>query len=386
MGKVPRYQARLEPIDPAGALDRLREELERARQCPDDAKYSEAQLLAVIERLEAQQRESVPVSKAVTALLADPAGVLADRERWPSLDDLATATDLLTTNYLEWLRERAIAVGGAWEQVFHRSHGWGAPMNPEACEWIGEPEHTADGIEKLLLRRNPGYDDAPLNPEAQALEWMARHVRRPYAVGKGCPELADGFPAAALRDLLPFDGNVHAALILPVTVGSTRMDLFFVVERQERQTMLAGEWMPLPDGWGTAGVVRPWMVAGEPYAPGVEAVWNAACGWWGELSGNPVKRGRGRPAGSGGYRAFGDFLAALREYRDTISSERPSSINALYKVAKGAEGAEAKERFINETWVISPDTLERFLYDEWKVGWPEMVDMVYGPTNRIKSS
>lgn len=64
--------------------------------------------------------------------------------------------------------------------------------------------------------------------------------------------MESGYPASAGRALMPFPGDVHAALI--VSAGED-VTVFFVVHSAPFETMIEGEYLGLPDQWVAKGEV-----------------------------------------------------------------------------------------------------------------------------------
>ena len=349
MGTVPRYQERLVPLDEgsrARILKALEHDLEEARQHPEKARHTEQELLAAIARTQ-QARMDEPhaeIPESVSALIADPADLLGNRERWPTLDEVAQATDLFATRYLDWLTARAAdaAAGGVWNQA--------AAKIPDAMI------STSD------------------SPEARALAWMRRNAASlwPYPVGR------ESVVLRPLNALLPLEGEVYAALVLSFAVDGTRMDVFFLVESYERRIVLEGEWLEVGGGWSTIANPRR-IVHGDPDAPAVLDLWNACRAWWGEMSGHPIKRTKGRPKKNPD---LGHFLSLLMEYRDSIGPERPT-LEALYNPPYGDL---LREDWLANVWVhevkgetktVAQKTFENWMR-EWGVSWTEIADMVWG--------
>jgi hypothetical protein len=154
---------------------------------------------------------------------------------------------------------------------------------------------------------------------------------------------------------MPFEDDAHAALIVPATVGETAITLYFLVEPMPAKTMIAADWIDLPDGWGSRGEVRR-TVNGDPDAPDVRALTEAAKAWWGHVAGIP--QGPGRPRGTT-YRSFEDVLDLLAQRR----LERGKTPPTLGHFC--------------EEHSLAQDTFERNLRD-WGVRWSQARAMVYG--------
>nr|MBA3274844.1 hypothetical protein [Chloroflexia bacterium] len=144
-----------------------------------------------------------------------------DRTQWPTADDLEAGADLLGRVWAAWLAERARQVGGDWTDP-----------------------HSRQSAHLKAVQ-----------------EWPA-----PFPIGRDCMEW-DCRPFGALRELMPFDGDEHAAAIIPhvdngksiVTfVLAELVDVYTVAVNRPRPpgTVVTGERMELPAQWAYAGAMR----------------------------------------------------------------------------------------------------------------------------------
>jgi len=362
-------------------------ELERAKLAdPDSVRYLLEDIRGLIDRAEraATEPASCPIRPALSDLLRSPARVLADRSSWPTPHRVWAATPGASDQYRRWLDDRAHAKGGAWETARHRPPDafqripHGAPPTREgqaeapgpasgdgvAAEfadldsWIarfltGEPSGTDTAVDELVEEHPPAIR------EAQALAWLTRHTPWPFPVGKRCAvfgtEGQPNLPATPARDLMPFEDDAHAALIVPATVGETAITLYFLVEPMPARTMIAADWIDLPDGWGSRGEVHR-TVNGDPDDPEVVALTEAANAWWGHVAGIP--QGPGRPKGTT-YRSFEDVLDLLAQRRLERGKTPPTLAHFC------------------EEHGLSQDTFERNLR-VWGVRWSQARAMIYG--------
>jgi hypothetical protein len=325
---IHRYDPRddLMPVDMDAALARARDLLANTRANPDAERFTLEQCEAHLTRLEALHtaQERGP-NAAITGLLASPAAVLADRDRWPRADDLADGADLLADAYRAWIVGRAMEAGEPWREAAHwvRVHG--------------------------AARQN--------DPYTRALAWLLRRPTLPFPVGKACPEVRDGFPAAAARDLLPFDDDVHAALLLPILVGDLGVTVFFPAHREPYEVLIDGEWLPGPDRCVIDGTDP----RTHPVRPrGFSDTRRHATIWWKSMAGLrivPGERNRERK------RSPRQMIDALIAYK-----------------SENRDGPPSRDEFL-ENVGIEPTQWQR-LKDDWGIDWKELRQSVYGTARR----
>ncbi len=170
--------------------------------------------------------DPLPVDHPVIRLLAHPSAVVdsGDRNNWPTAQDLESGAQLLAEVWSGWLGERAMQAGGAWAD----------PTSHEAA------------ILSAVMR------------------WPA-----PFPVGRECLEwTVEDF--APLRELMPFPGDEHAALILREHKDGKEHVIFVLaqlapfelitpidVDRPELSGTLATDQpMKFPEQWVYAGTMR----------------------------------------------------------------------------------------------------------------------------------
>lgn len=359
-------------------------ELERAKLAdPDSMRYSLEDIRGLIDRAEraATEPASCPIRPALSDLLRSPARMLADRSSWPTRRRVWAATPGASDQYRRWLDDRAHAKGGAWETARHRPPERGARARREGQAEAPGPASAADvaadfadldsWIARCVTGDPRGTDTArgelveehpPAIREAQALAWLTRHEPWPFPVGERCAvfgtEDQPNLPASPARDLMPFEDDAHAALIVPTTVGETAITLYFLVEPMPAKTMIAADWIDLPDGWGSRGEVGR-TVNGDPDAPDVRALTEAANDWWGALAGNPVKRGRGRLRGDHTTWTPELVWSQLAEYKATHGPRPPKLADFLFEIGMH-----------RTTWGT--------LHGEWGWSWAQFKEPVYG--------
>jgi len=262
----PGYKPIISSLDPNGPLRRAHDLLERKRRDPDSVRFSLEQCQALVERAErmADDFHSCPVSPAVLRLLHSPTTILADRSLWPNADDIARSAIGATASYRHWIIDRANEAGGAWEDALQQ--------------------------QRVLA--------ATATPEAEALRWLLTHATMPFPVGRDCDEVAPCLLASPAQRLMPFSGDVHAALIVSDRVGDTDLTLFFLADFVPFEIGMAGERIETGTTLVATGEMRR-IVRGDPDDEDVQAFTSSAREWWGELARKPLSRSRGRPKGDG---------------------------------------------------------------------------------------
>ncbi len=340
--KIHRYHPRdeLVPMDVDAALARARDHLASTRSNPDALPLTRNQCTAHVAHMEAlkAQQERGP-NERIFRLLETPGDVLSDSEQWPSADDLGDAGVQATDAYRTWLLERTTLAGGQWE---------------DAARW-------------LRVRDTSRQDD----PHTRALQWLLRHATMPFPVGTSCPELRDGYPATTARELMPFDDDGYAALVVPLLASDRRSTLFFMARQVRYEVLLEGEWLPQP---GPGDVAEPglpvWVIDGHevrviPPIPRVhlEMIRNART-WWKTLAGLRIEPGR--PKGSR-ERTARDVIDKLRAYKALHGPIPPS-----------------RDEFLADCVGIEPTQWQR-LKDDWAIDWRDLREAVYGSTTRKRA-
>lgn len=339
--KIPRYHPRdeLVPMDVDGALARARDLLASTRANPDAVPLTLDQCKAHVAHMEAMKaRQDRGPNERIFRLLETPGDVLSDPAQWPNADDLGEAGIRATDAYRTWLLERARLAGGQWE---------------DAARWV-------------RVRGTSRQDD----PHTRALQWLLRHATTmPFPVGTSCPELRDGYPATAARELMPFHDDGYAALVVPLTAGDSRVTLFFMARRVRYEVLLEGEWLPKPEPGDDAELGLPvWVIDGNEVRvirpiPRVhlEMIRNART-WWKTLAGLPI--GRGRPKGNRD-RSPRQMFDALIEYKQTHGVIPPTLEQFLdYALADLLPNARR--------------TIWRRLSRDWEMSWPGLRHGIYG--------
>lgn len=333
----PGYKPIIAPLDPNGPLRRAQDLLARKRRDPDSVRFSLPQCEALLARAEeiADEFPSSPVSPAlaVLQLLHSPTTILADRSLWPNADDIARSAMRVTASYRHWITERARDAGGVWEDALRQQRVLGASATREA----------------------------------KAMQWLLTHAAMPFPVGRDCGELGARLPANAVRGLMPFPGDVRAALIVTERVGDTDLTLFFLADFMPFEIGMAGERIEGGTTLVITGEVRR-IVRGDPDAKDVQALTTSAREWWAELGGKPLSRGRGRPKGDVIWTP-GDVWDRLVEYKSLpYESRRRSNEVPLLREFLGYIGMH------RNTW--------NDLKNEWGWTWKGLLESVYGEKNK----
>lgn len=256
---VPRYRETFRPLGPlpTEVKDRLRAAArERGFDILDDA----------LEPI--RPPSALPASHPVARLLANPPAIVADREQWPTADDLEAGAGMLATVWAAWLKARASQVGGPWSD--------------------------------------------PSSREASILEAVKRWPA-PWPVGRDCPEWATVEAFAVMRDLMPFSGDLHAVLILPGAHNGRAVVWFVLSEQVPVQTVHAGDWLDLPGQWSYTGTMRS-TVDGKPRAR------TKAWSWVQWLAGRTIGDGQARGGPDWTPEAF---VAELLAYCQANGTEPP---------------------------------------------------------------
>ncbi len=341
--KIPRYDFHdeLMPMDVDDAAWRAHNLLAATTADPNAVNYSREQLEELIARMEAFQgrREPAP-NERMARMLKRPADVLSDRAQWPRTDDLGSVAAQTTGMYRAWILGRAMRAGGGWEAAARWSPIHGAPLKDD--------RHTI------------------------ALQWLLKHASMPYPVGKACPEFADGFPSAAARELMPFDDDVHAALVLPLPAGERTVMLFFMAVRGHQEVLLEGEWGPLPvpdEDEDEKPGFPVWIIDGKdvrsipPRPRKCGNVMQRARSWWKSMAGLPIRSGR--PPGSR-TRIPRQLIDALIAYKAEHGPFPPSCENFLEYV--GIERTQWQR-----------------LIDDWDITWVVLRKAIYGNAKRKRN-
>lgn len=267
----------------------------------------------------------------VVRLLADPTAVVGagtDRTQWPTADDLEAGADLLGGVWAAWLAERARQVGGDWT----------------------DPRSRQSADLKAVQ------------------EWPA-----PFPIGRDCLEW-DCRPFGALRELMPFDGDLHAAAILPQTVNGKPYVWFVLAKRVAVQTFAVNRPVPpgtvarsqcmrLPDQWAYAGTL----------ALTVDGKARARCRatpWVRWLADKTIREGqarKGRWDSDGRVWTPARMVELLLAFREDHGPERPKLRTFLDYVA--AQGDFPPHESGKNKW----DRLS----DEWRISWADLSGWVY---------
>jgi hypothetical protein len=264
---VARYVPRLIPLDYEGERKRIAELLDNARRNPKSVRWSVEELEAVAAWLALEPSgpdESVRAS--VGLVLADPQKAFASGTSILELD-LRVAPDLLADAYIRWLLDRASeadrsdAADGSWTA---------------ARRWI-----RAHGTSR--------QDD----PRSRALSWFLRHAdtRARFPVGSSCPELQDGFPASAARELMPFEGVEYASVVIPV--GRRGGALLCMFRPSGERYVSGGKWdteLGISASWKPDG--RRVEVMPVPKRSIPIAMQQGVRRWWRTVNGLPGRAGR----------------------------------------------------------------------------------------------
>lgn len=330
---IRRYDPRddLIPADVDGELGRVRDLLARKRANPEEVRQTLERCEAHLARLEAlKARQDIGPNAALAAFLADPAGVLADPDRWPTSADLADGADLLVDVYRQWLLARAHAAGDPWR---------------EASAWVDRYGTARAG-----------------DTHSRAFAWLSRHARMPFPVGKSCVEFRDGFPAAAARDMMPFADDAYA-LVLPVPAGDRDVTAFFLMHRVRSEVLVDDAWSRDLDRWMIDGT----DVRTDPPRPrGFSDTRTAARTWWKSLAGFRIEPGqRNRPRD----RTARDLVDALIDFKARNGPEPPTLAMFLAHALPLQEEAS------------HPTTWKRLSRD-WELSWPELRQAIYGAARR----
>ena len=268
----------------------------------------------------------------VVRLLADPqamVGVGKDRTQWPTADDLEAGADLLRRVWAAWLAERARQVGGDWT----------------------DPHSRQSSYLKAVQ------------------EWPA-----PFPIGRDCLEWDCG-PFGALRELVPFDGDLHAAVILPETINGRPNVWFLLVEPVPVYTIAVnrpvspgiearGERMEdLPDQWAYCGKL----------ARTVDGKARARCRatpWVRWLAGKTVREGQARMERwdmDGRVWTPGRMGEALLQFRMEHGPQAPKLHQFLSFLAERSDFPH------HESGKNKWDRLS----DEWRISWADLSGWVY---------
>jgi len=332
----------LVPIDVDAALASAHDRLALKRANPDAVKHTLKQCEAVVVRLEAMRaRQERGPNERIVRLLETPVVVLSDRVHWPNADDLSEAGVQATAAYGAWLVERARQVGGPWEA---------------AARW--SPENGP-----------PGENDR----HARALLWLLRHATVSFPVGASCLELADGYPAAAARELMPFDDDAHAAIVLAVPSDDRDVTFFFMARQERYELLFEGEWLPGPDPDGDAEPGLPvWVIDGTdvrttpPRPRGFRDTRRDARRWWKSMAGLRIEPGHPKGRRDRTSRQMIDALIAYKaQHGPTPPPLKQFLDHAL---------ADREESSRRTTW--------RRLSRDCKLSWQVMRREVYGTARR----
>lgn len=339
--KIQRYDLHdeLAPMDVDDAAWRAHNLLAAKSADRNAVSYSREQCEELIARMEAfQERREPAPNERMALMLKRPADVLYDRAQWPRADDLGSLAAQTTGIYRAWIHGRAMRAGGVWEAAARWSPIHGAPLKDD--------RHTI------------------------ALQWLLKHASMPYLVGKACPEFADGFPAAAARELMPFEDDVHAALVLPLPADARTVMLFFIAVRGHQEVLLEGEWFPPPDPDEDGDPSLPvWIIDGRDvrsipsHLRKCGDVKQRARSWWKSMAGLPIRSGR--PPGSR-TRTPRQLIDALIAYKAEHGPLPPSCEEFLVSVG------------------IKRTQWQR-LTDDWDITWVVLRKAVYGNAKRKRN-
>jgi hypothetical protein len=165
------------------------------------------------------------------------------------------------------------------------------------------------------------------------------------------------------RDLMPFEDDGYAALVVTVDTERQPVTLFFMAGKVWGQVLYEGEYLPrLDPAEGAGGAIFQWGLNGSsvritpPRPRQCGDLTKNARRWWKSVAGGRLTPGR--PAGTR-KRAPRDLFNELMDF----------------KVVQGPIPPSEEEFF--EAIGLSSTQLHR-LTGDWEISWPEIVRAVYG--------
>lgn len=350
--KLHRYDQRndLVPMDVDGAIARGRAWLASKHADPAAVAYTVEQcedLLAHLETLKEQQQRGP--NERITRLLESPTDVLSNREQWPDIADLSGGADLLIDAYRRWLLAHAKEYGEPWE---------------EAARWV-------------MVHGTSREND----PHARALAWLLRHASIPFPVGASCPELKDGYPAAAARELMPFVDDAQAALVVPLLAADRNVTLFLMARRVQYEVLLDGEWRPA----SPVPIIDGKDVRTNPPRPrNFSNTRRHARTWWKSMAGlriDPGERNRDRD------RSPRQMIDALIAYKTDNGPEPPSQEAFMEWWLRDRKNPGSIPDEDRAGAGPNPETWKRVLRDEVSdppITWSDIVSNIYGDSRRTR--
>ncbi len=299
--------------------------------------------------------EPASTNDAVRQLLETPSSVLEDTKRWPTIEDLGSGEVEVFMSFACWLDSRARELGGRYADALNWRPEWGPPTTSEAkaLRWLKYFSRFVLPVGRECPEFHPGY---------AALKRQAQQSNRPVPERARAPEERPMIVSA--RKLVPFPDSSRAALILSERWDETRVTLFFLAERQEGRTIVAGEWFPV-DAWFPTGDVRRW-IHGDPENEGLVRLTEQARRWWSTLAGKPLDGKPGRTPGSGTW-TFEHVLEQLLKYRQEFGPAPPPRDTFLERIGMNIRTWERKCK-------------------EWGYPWDQFAFLVYGPTGESQPS
>lgn len=240
------------------------------------------------------------------SMLADPVAALAGAFPLPTPD--LVAHGYLAHGRRAWFRRYTDEIFAELDRLL------ATPPDPDAAEETAKHESDValwweqDAIAEWWGRAIDWPRPFPIGTESirADLEWLARHPDEQFDWHvSNRTQFGIAGLERFLADSAPFEGDLHAPIVLTGTVGKTTIDAFPIAARDDE------------DSFHAVADVR-FRVAGVSGDPGASAFQENVRRWWAPFAGKTIRAGMGGPVPKVPH----DLPSLLERYREERAAGR----------------------------------------------------------------